>query len=140
MKNPIKKAIKLATAEINGKSVDFFEPPHMEPDFPWVDVFQLARAFLSKGAARAMLKNAKGFDGGKSAPTLTCDGVLVTIQCHAMAQGMCGGIDNVKGNYDEDGPVFKAYTEAAGIILMNHTDMTPDEALEAFNNPGGPFM
>lgn len=129
------KAIKLAAAKINGKKVDFYEPPHMEPDFPWVDVFQLARAFLPKGAARAMLKNAEGFDGGKSVLTVTCDGALVTIQCHAMSQGMVMAIDG----HGEDGPAHKAYAEAAGSILVANTDMTLEETLEAFHNPGEPF-
>lgn len=40
----LKPAKILATTEINGKPVSFFTPPHAEPDFPWVDVQELAAA------------------------------------------------------------------------------------------------
>jgi hypothetical protein len=130
---------KLTTASINGHDVDFFEPPHTEPDFPWVDVLQLARAFLPEEPATLMLKSTQRFDDGKTVKTIPIEGRLTTIMCHAMAQGLCGAIDQIS-DIDEDGPAFKAYCAVAGRVATEHWPMPIGEMLEAFHNQGGPFL
>lgn len=133
------KAIKLVSAEINNRKVDFFEPPHPEPDFPWVNVHQLARAFMSKGEALVQLKVAQKF--GEGTKTISHNGGLVTIACHALAQGFCAAMDCKNGSgYHDDGPIFMTYSTAAAQICVEHWPMGEKETIHAFHNPGGPFM
>jgi len=130
---------KLAEAQIDGKTVAFFAPPHAEPDFPWVDVHQLCRAFLDRGAAAVMLKSTQRFDDGKAVKTISVEGRLTTIMCHAMAQGLCGAIDDAKG-FGEDGPAFTAYSMAAAGVAVKYWPMPINEMISAFHNQGGPFL
>lgn len=132
------KALKLASATINDRKVDFFEPPHPEPDFPWVNVHQLAKAFVSKGDALACLKVAQKF--GEGTKTISHNGGLVTIACHALAQGFCAAWDCKNGFApDEDGPIFKAYVTAAAKLCVDERPMEFEETIHAYHNPGGPF-
>ncbi|WP_276120348.1 hypothetical protein [Pararhizobium qamdonense] len=134
----------LDTAQINGKPVSFFSPPHDEPDFLWVDVEELAKAFLPCTAARKMIKLSHKFE---TENRLARHGTRIsTITCHAMAQGMCGAIDQALHGYvksgDEwgGGPSETAYCIAAGQMMANHSPMPISELGRAFHNLGGPFM
>lgn len=129
----------LASVEINGRIVDFFEPPHEEPDFPWVDAFQLARAFLPKAVAYQQLGLAQQYGQGTKA--ISHDGKIVTIMCHAIAQRMCSFLDCKRGcDIEEDGPVFNAYSKAMGSIVSEHVDMSVEDISYAFRNSGGKYM
>lgn len=58
---------KLGEISVNGKTVSVFRPPHNEPDFPWVDVEELAKAFLPRQEARRIVKMTHSFGDGKRA-------------------------------------------------------------------------
>jgi len=120
--------------------VAFFEPPHTEPDFPWVDTMQLAAAFLPGDAAAIMLKNTQRFEDGKTVVTIRDGDRLTTIMCHAMAQGLCGAIDAVNGTSEEDGPAFMAYGRAAAQVAKEHWPLGLAGMIEAFHNVGGPYL
>lgn len=134
----------LATAEINGKSVSFFTPPHDEPDFLWVNVEELAKAFLPRAEARKMLRLSQKFETENR--LARHDGKVVTIACHAMAQGMCGAIDQILHGYvkkDDEwggGPSETAYSIAAGRMMAEHRPIPIRDLGTAFHNQGGPFM
>lgn len=137
----------LATAVINGKDVSFFSPPHDEPDFLWVDVDQLAKAFLPRAAARKMLKLVHNFDrDNRPVTTARCGDRIATIMCHAMAQAMCGAIDQTVHAYvkqDDEwggGPSETAYSIAAGRMMAEHSPLSITDLGAAFHNQGGPFM
>lgn len=133
----------LAHADINGKKVTFFTPPHDEPDFPWVDVEELARAFLPKAASKRMLAHAHDFDkSNRPIATVKNGDRIATIFCHAMAQGLCGAIDVWAGRAteDEEGPAHIAYSLAAGQIMHDHWPLPLPDLMKAFNNQGGPYM
>lgn len=136
---------KLSTATINGREVSFFRPPHDEPDFPWVDVEELARAFLPKAAAKRMVSHTQQFErDNRPVVTVRNGNRIATIMCHAMAQGLCAAIDEVKGHKDdcdgEDGPCYTEYCSKASGIMSEHCRLNLSEMLHAFNNPGGPYM
>ncbi len=136
----------LGTSDINGKPVSFFSPPHSEPDFLWVDVEQLAGAFLPSDAARRMLSMSHDFDReSRPVTTARAGDRIATIMCHAMAQGMCGAIDEALHNYvkgDEwgGGPSETAYCIAAGRMMAEHHTLPFDLIGKAFHNQGGPFL
>lgn len=133
----------VASIEINQKPVSFFTPPHDEPDFLWVDIEELAKAFLPRSAARNMVKLSHKFE---TETQLVRHGTRVrTIMCHAMAQGMCGSIDQTLHGYvksDEwgGGPSETAYCIAAGKVMAAHSPLPITELGRAFHNQGGPFM
>jgi hypothetical protein len=132
--------------EINGKPVSFFTPPHDEPDFLWVDVAELANAFLPPDAADLMLKHAHDFDRENRPVATALKGeAIVTVMCHAMAQGMCGAIDQAGGYHKAEdewggGPVETAYSVAMGRMMYDHWRLPISELGRALQNQGGPFM
>lgn len=135
----------LARAEINGRPVSFFSPPHTEPDFPWVDVEELAAAFLEAEAAKRMVQHAHDFDRQNRPVTTARNGdKIATIISHAFAQGLCGAIDQWDGfvgkNEDDTGPAHDAYCQAAGPVAADHWPLELDQLIHAFHNPGGPFL
>ncbi|MEH3109005.1 MAG: hypothetical protein PGN22_02740 [Agrobacterium cavarae] len=141
MSNPAKF---VGTAIINGKDVSFFTPPHSEPDFLWVDVEELAKAFLPRAAARKMVALSQKFE--QENRLAKKDGKIRTIMCHAMAQGMLGSVDQILHGYtklDEEwggGPSETAYCVAAGKMMYEHSRLPFDQLFKAFHNQGGPFM
>ena len=56
------KSKHLGSIAINNREVGFFSPPHDEVDLVWVEVEELARAFLPKDAARKILRMSQEFD------------------------------------------------------------------------------
>lgn len=135
----------LATADINNQSVSFFSPPHTEPDFPWVDVEELAAAFLDVEAAKRMVRHAHNFDRESRPVTTARSGdKIATIIPHAFAQGLCGAIDQWTGfvgqEEDDTGPAHDAYCAAAGRVMADHWPLELDQLIHAFHNPGGPFL
>ena len=139
-------ASKLLTrADVNGKPVSLFSPPHSEPDFPWVDVEELARAFLNRSAAKRMVSHAHEFDRRNRPVTTARNGdKIVTIIPHAFAQGLCGAIDHWNGfiakNEDDTGPAHDAYCSTAGRVAADHWPLEIDQLVYAFRNPGGPYL
>lgn len=138
---------KLGAAIINGKSVSFFEPPHKDgPDFPWVDMKELAGAFLPAEDAARMVHYAQHFgEGGQRAVTTAPNGDgIATIGCHAMAQGLCGFIDQRNGfvpaDPDDHGPAHWAYSIAAGRFAAEHWPLSLAGVFHAFAHNGGHFM
>lgn len=137
------KARKLGEATINGKAVSFFSPPHDEPDFPWVDVYELARAFVPKPKAKELVERSKRFSKGPSAVSTARNGAKVSIiMCHAMAHGLMMTIDFGNGwrKDDENGPAFREYSTAAARMAADKMDLSFEEMAHAFQNPGGPFL
>jgi hypothetical protein len=135
------------SAEINGRMVSFFTPPHDEPDFFWVDVEELARAFLPRAAARKMVKHSQDFDRtNRAAETAAHNGKIVTIISHPLAGGLCGAIDQLNGYQDSEedewggGPAFLAYTKAAATIMQGHSSGGIPGLIAAFKNQGGPNL
>ena len=138
---------KLGTTTINGHEVSFFEPPHKDgPDFPWVDVKELAGAFLPPEATARMVKHAQQFGGdGPRVVSVTRNGDdIATIVPHALAQGLCGAIDNWNGfkpaDADDNGPVHWAYCIAAGQFAADHWPLSFEGIIHAFHNPGGHYL
>lgn len=81
----------LTRADINGQPVSFFSPPHTAPDFPWVDVEELAAAFLDVDAAKRMVQHAHNLDRDSRPVTTARNGdKIATIFPHALAQGLIG--------------------------------------------------
>lgn len=139
----MKRAEKLGEVTINGKQVSFFSPPHDEPDFPWVDVYELARAFTPKHRAKRIVEQTKRFSKGPSAVRAAKNGSSVTlIMCHAMAHGLMMALDFEAGHRgdDEEGPAFIEYSRKAGVFFADNFKMSIEEIVHAFNNPGGPIM
>jgi hypothetical protein len=135
----------LTRAEINGRPVSFFSPPHSEPDFPWVDVEELASAFLDGEAAKRMVQHAHNFDRDNRPVVTAKNGErIATLIPHALAQGLCGAIDQWNGfvekDEDDTGPAHDAYCRAAGHVAADHWPMSIDQLIYAVRNPGGPFL
>lgn len=133
--------------EINGKMVSFFSPPHDEPDFFWVDIYELANAFLSNDAAQTLVNHAQNFDRtNRAAETAAHNGRIVTVISHPLAHGLCGAIDGWNGHTDAlegewgGGPAFLAYSVAAADIMRGHYGGGFSELMAAFKNQGGPSM
>lgn len=140
----LRKAQLVGTVDISGKPVSFFTPPHDEPDFFWVDVEELAKAFLPRDAARRMVKHAQQFGKDcRPATTAANGGRIATIICHSMAQGLCGAIDhwNGHGTMDGEGPAYRAYCFAAAQIESDKGALNSfEDIIAAHRNLGGPFM
>lgn len=135
----------LARTEINGSAVSFFSPPHAEPDFPWVDVEELAAAFLDAAPAKRMVEHAHNFDREHRPVTTARNGDrIATIIPHAFAQGLCGAIDQWSGfvasDDDDGGPAFSAYCLAAGKVAVEHWPLDFEQIIHAFRNQGGHFL
>ncbi|VXD07568.1 conserved hypothetical protein [Sphingomonas sp. T1] len=135
----------LTNADVNGHQVSFFSPPHTQPDFPWVDIEDLAAAFLDTEAAKRMVQHAQNFDRDKRPVTTARNGdKIATIIPHALAQGLCGAIDQWNGFVEKDegdtGPAHNAYCRTAGIVAADHWPLDFDQLIHAFRNPGGPFL
>lgn len=135
----------LTRADINGQPVSFFSRPHTEPDFPWVDVEELAAAFLEADAATRMVQHTHNFDRDSRPVTTARNGdKIATIIPHAFAQGLCGAIDQWTGfvgkDEDDPGPAHDAYCRAAGHVAADHWPLELDQLIYAFHNPGGPFL
>lgn len=134
---------KLGEISVNGKTVSVFRPPHNEPDFPWIDVEELAKAFLPRQEARRIVKMTHKFGDGKRAHSTARNGDrIATIVCHAMAQGLVGMIDHGNGHRGdfEDGPAHRAYCTALGVFAAKHWPMSLQDIFHAFKNPGGEFL
>lgn len=120
-----------------------FKPPHDEPDFLWVDVEELAHAFLPKAQAKQMVAFTHEFGGDVRACTTARNGdKIATIVCHAMAQGLCGFVDHLNGGgaKGEPGPAHDAYSSAAAHFEAEHGSLSSfDEIAHAFRNNGGKF-
>jgi len=134
--------MKLGEITIKGRAVSMFAPPHDEPDFPWVDVEELARAFLPRSAAKRMVSHAQRFGGEtRACATVHNRDRIATIICHAMAQGLCGAIDQWNGHKgDAEGPAHLEYCFAAGSFAADKSPMTLGALIHAFHNPGGKFL
>ncbi len=131
---------KLGDITINGKTVSVFEPPHADPDFPWVDVEELAKAFLPRSAAKRMVRHVHQFDGDARRYATAKNGDrIATIICHAMAQGLCGAIDQWNGSTEDEGPAHRQYCLAFG-VFARHWPMSFEDMFHAFAHPGGQFM
>lgn len=142
----LKPAEFLAKATINGKEVSFFTPPHDEPDFLWVDIEELARAFMPDEDAKRMVHHSHQlFEGERCVTTARNGDRIATVVSHAMAQGFCGFIDIMNGHDAENaeepnGPAHWAYCIASGKVGAEHAPKCFDDLFAAFKNQGGPFM
>jgi hypothetical protein len=133
----------LASADINGKPVSFFTPPHSEPDLPWVDLRELALAVLPEKEAEVLTAAFPRLyrENGQS-PYATA--VIANRSCaiisHLQAQAFAGMADTLKGiSVEEDGPEFEAYWDAFAEIFNGHVRMSWSEYAWAVGNIGGPF-
>lgn len=134
---------KLGEITLNGKQVSVFKPPHDEPDFPWVDVAELASALMDDGAAARIVKMTRGFGSDKRAYAVAKNGDgIATIICHAMAQGLCSMVDFHSGwRGDPDGgAAHREYGFAFGKFAADHWPLSFEDIRHAFNNPGGHFL
>ena len=134
---------KIGEIAVNGKQVSVFRPPHDEPDFPWVDVEELAKAFLPRAEARRIVTMTHKFGGDvRTCATVRSGDRIATIICHAMAQGLCQMIDWKKGHRGEteSGPAHREYGLAFGAFAAERCPMSFEEIVHAFNNPGGKFL
>lgn len=140
------KSHYLGSQPINGADVSFFSPPHDEPDFIWVDLQALARAFLPEEDAARMVKHAHRFDDAcRPAQTAVHGDRIVTIVSHPMAHGFCSYIDETNGyvlanDGWDNGPAALAYIVAMADAQHNFMPLGFDGLAKAFNNAGGPSM
>ncbi|MGE4372903.1 MAG: hypothetical protein AB7E29_08390 [Xanthobacter sp.] len=139
------KAKKIGEITVNGRQVSMFTPPHDQPDFMWVDIEELARAFLPRAEARRMAAMARQVGGNKRTHATATNGdKIVTIVCHAEAQGFLGFLDvkagRVPRNSEDMGPSSDTYSWAAAKFESEHGKLNSQEAIiHAFHNQGGPF-
>lgn len=134
---------KLGEITLNGKTVSVFRPPHDEPDFPWVDVEELAKAYRPRQEARRIVKMTHQFGDGKRAYATARNGDrIATIIPHAMAHGLVATIDFGNGHRGdpEEGPVHREYSIALGVFTAKHWSMSFEDIFHAFKNPGGEFL
>ncbi|WP_454917448.1 hypothetical protein [Xanthobacter sediminis] len=135
---------KVGEATIRGKQVSFFTPPHNEPDFLWVDMEELARAFVPRRDVKLMVEIARKFAGGNARAYATArnEDRIATIVCHVMAQGFCGLVDRLAGYGEEEhGPAHTDYCFASADIEIKHGPKRGfEDIFAAFHNVGGPFM
>jgi len=134
---------KVGEATIRGKQVSFFTPPHDEPDFLWVDMEELAKAFVPRRDVKRMVEHARGFSSDARAYSTARNGDRIAIiVCHAMAQGFCGFIDQMNGHGRKmQGPAYNDYCFASAHMEIEHAPKrTFDDIMAAFHNNGGPFM
>jgi hypothetical protein len=134
---------KLGEITVNGHQVSVFRPPHSEPDFPWVDVAQLAQAYLGDDGSQHVVAMARQFGADKRAYAVAKneDGIA-TIVCHALGQGLCRMVDHKNGWRGEadDGPAHREYCLAFGVFAADHWSMSIEDIVHAFHNPGGEFL
>ncbi|MGJ7039665.1 hypothetical protein J2Y63_002923 [Shinella sp. BE166] len=141
------KARFLGRAQVKDNEVSFFSPPHEEPDFLWVDLEELAKAFLSEDAAIRMVKHTHNF-GMVNRPTTTAvrGDKIVTIVPHPMAQGFCAFIDHENGHVELDqdewnvGPANLAYTRALAAAHEKFLPLGLEGLAATYRNQGGPQM
>lgn len=136
---------KLGEITVNGNQVSVFKPPHDQPDFPWVDVEELASAFLPIEAAKRMVGHSQRFgDDVRAVATAKNGDRVATIFCHAMAQGLCGAIDQWNGfqpaDDDDTGPAHNEYCVRLGVFAADNWPLSFEGMIYAFRNPGGKFM
>lgn len=143
----MKRAVKLGETTINGRQVSFFSPPHDEPDMPWVDHYQLLRAFVPKRDAKALVEKTRRFkDGAHVSVTARNGSRLISIIPHAIAQGILSALDDMNGDktkegeWPEGGPCYSAYCLAAGVFGADNWPLSLEDMVHAFKNPGGPIL
>lgn len=136
-------ATKLGEISVNGKTVSVFRPPHDAPDFPWVDVEELALAFLSLTRAKRIVAMTRDFGNDSRAYATAKNGDRIAIiVCHAMAHGLCGMVDfenGYRGDHDQ-GPAHRAYSLAFGVFAADHWPMSFKDIIHAYHNTGGEFL
>lgn len=134
---------KLGEITVNGRRVTVFRPPHNDPDFPWVDVEELAKAYLPEARARHIVEMTHSFGGDVRAYATARNGDrIATIICHAMAHGLVGMVDfqnGYRGEFEE-GPAHREYSLAMGVFAADNWPMRFGEIIHAFKNPGGKFL
>ncbi|MCL7998001.1 hypothetical protein M8994_07070 [Brucella sp. 21LCYQ03] len=82
----LKPAEFLANYTINGKEVSFFTPPNDEPDFLWVDIEELAQAFMPDEDAKRMVQHSHHlFEGERCVATVKNGDRIATVVSHAIA-------------------------------------------------------
>lgn len=138
------KAALIEHAEINGRKVGFFTPPHDEPDMPWVDALAVIRAYLPKRTAIGFFKAIHVFRNPGFARARDGDRI-VNIISHPVAQGLTQALDEIMGDPSGDGPAFNAYCRAAvrpGLALLKRypSDQFLDRMVAAYHNAGGPIL
>jgi hypothetical protein len=137
----------LGTKPINGTEVSFFSPPHDGPDFLWVDVKELAMAFLPEDQANRMVGLAQSFgQEGRAVETTTHQDRIVTIAPLPIARGMCDLIDRLNGYVPDEtsnwlnGPCALAYVVASSDAQFDYCPLGLQGIGDAFKNQGGPYM
>ncbi|MFG6535798.1 hypothetical protein [Sulfitobacter sp. CS16] len=134
--------MKAATLQLNGMPVTFHKSPLIGvPDFPWVDILQLAAALDSPYPDDAIVRLCQRFpDGGDLVKAVSFEGSIVTIVAHPIAQGLAGALDNRDGADRADGgPKHNAYSDIAAQAMRDHFKMPLEDAFAAFrrhNTPG----
>ncbi|CAN7653255.1 hypothetical protein [Rhizobium sp. LjRoot254] len=132
----------LATAELNGARVSFFEPPHSEPDFPWVDLRELTAAVCPPSLRAQMVRNAAKICRGVQQPVLTVTNGFdeIEIVSHLTAQAVCATIDELEtGCPDPHGLAEEAFLAVAFDTYSKCYPMTVEEVVAAMGNLGGSF-
>ncbi|CDN96057.1 hypothetical protein [Agrobacterium tumefaciens] len=139
----IKPAKFLATGKLNGKDVSFFLPPHDEPDFIWVDIGELAAAYLPEAEAVKLVRVAQALtatSGFRPVSTAANGDKISTIGSHPVAQAVCRVIDVANGNTEENGPVFLDYCFMSADLEYDHRTLGMTGIIAASKNQGGPFL
>jgi hypothetical protein len=140
----IRPAKLLCSKEVNGKKVSFFSPPHDGPDYVWVDLEELALAFMpaDKSTRLVLISQASVCGNGRSVTTAINGDRIVTVGCHSQAQGLAAAIDHVNGYRGKGmtGPAFTDYCFASAEVEADHGEHTFESAVEASRNIGGPFL
>lgn len=133
--------MKLGEITLNGKQVSVFAPPHNEPDLPWVDVEELAKAYFAKRLSKKIVAMTHQFGGDvRSYSTAKNGDRIATIVPHALAQGLCGAMDHWNGHPKQDGPIFNEYVFNMAHFAMDKAPMNLEAMLHAYHNPGGKYL
>lgn len=144
MSNHIQSSIinVIAVSKLNGHPVSIFQPPHQEPDLPWVNVGELLTAICPDHLLGFYRRNVTAIFkrlGCRAFPISDKENEVVIVS-HLMAQALCATIDEMAtGCPDPYGPREEGYVTWAYEAFSKHHPMTLDQAILAFANLGGPF-
>ena len=130
-------SINHCTQNVNGKPVTFYPSPLEGPDFPWVDIRELAVALDLPFTDDELIRHAQGFPGSKNGVRSISNGPrIVIIVSHPMGQGLAGYADVSRGfqgdDEDHHGPMHWKYCVAAGLSWSELGDFTLNQVFEAF--------
>lgn len=134
-------------AHIYGGDVSFFTPPHQEPDYLWVDIYELADAVASRTQRQEVASRVLQFiQAFRVVVTVAHEGRIATIAPVPFAHGLCIFMDVLNGhselNRDDAlrGPAATSFAYALAEAHAKGSPLDGDALTAAHLNQGGPYM